>query len=130
MYEKKINAYDGFNKNICPDGWDVPTLKQWQLLVESVGGGKTAGKEMKSNDNSYWSGADLTDQFGFSAISAGYFHVRKGYNARNDELMAVFTVHSFNSTESNAIRIYDTQDSVQFAGFGNDYYLAIRCIKK
>ena len=130
LYEKKINAYDGFNKNICPDGWDVPTLKQWQLLVESVGGGKTAGKEMKSNDNSYWSGADLTDQFGFSAISAGYFHVRKGYNARNDELMAVFTVHSFNSTESNAIRIYDTQDSVQFAGFGNDYYLAIRCIKK
>lgn len=58
------------------------------------------------------------------------FSDRLGYNAKHNELMAVFTVHNFNTGESNAIRIYDSQDSVEFAGFGNWYYLAIRCIKK
>lgn len=73
LYETKINAYDGFNKNICPDGWNVPTLKQWKVLVEAVGGKDSAGKMMKSSENSYWSNENLADPFGFSAIPAGFF---------------------------------------------------------
>jgi len=130
LYDKIINAYDGFNKDICPDGWNIPTQKQWQALVESVGGKKIAGKVMKSNENSYWSDKDLTNSFGFSAIPAGYFHVRKGFNERNNELMAVFTAHSFNSTERNSVRIFDSRDSVQYTDYGADYFMAVRCIKK
>lgn len=130
LYETNINAYDGFNKNICPDGWNVPTLKQWNVLVETLGGKSTAGKAMKSSNESYWSGDNLSDLFGFSAIPAGYFLKGVGFNERYNGLMAVFTVHRFNSSESNAVRIYDTEDSVKFAGFGESYYLAIRCIKE
>ncbi len=134
LYEKNINAYDGFNKDFCPDGWNVPTLEQWYVLIESVGGGKTAGKALKSSDNLYWSDDDLTDSYGFSAISAGYFHERKGYNYRDNELMAVFTAHNFNSItgpgHGNGVRIFDTRDSVQYTLYGDWFYLAVRCIKK
>ncbi len=129
LYDVAIDGYDKFNQDICPDGWRIPTLKQWKTLVTFIGGGD-AGKMLKSSENSYWSDKDLTDPFGFSAIPSGFFHRLLGYNPKHNELMAVFTVHSFNSTESNAIRIYDTQNSVEFAGFGEGYYLPIRCIKK
>jgi len=132
LYERKINGYDGFNKNICPDGWDVPTSKQWQVLVEFLGGINVAGKAMKSNENLYWPDEDLTNKFGFSALPAGYYDKYKGYNSRCDvdELRAVFTVHSFNSSERNGIWINDKSDVVTYTDFGEGFYLSIRCIKK
>jgi len=132
LYERKINGYDGFNKNICPDGWDVPTLKQWQVLVEFLGGNNVAGKAMKSNENLYWPGEDLSNKFGFSALPAGYYDKYKGYNSRCDvdELRAVFTVHSFNSSERNGIWINDKSDIVTYTDFGEGFYLSIRCMKK
>ena len=132
LYERKINGYDGFNKNICPDGWDVPTSKQWQVLVEFLGGNNVAGKAMKSNENLYWPDEDLTNKFGFSALPAGYYDKYKGYNSRCDvdELRAVFTVHSFNSSERNGIWINDKSDVVTYTDFGEGFYLSIRCIKK
>ena len=132
LYERKINGYDGFNKNICPDGWDVPTSKQWQVLVEFLGGNNVAGKAMKLNENLYWPDEDLTNKFGFSALPAGYYDKYKGYNSRCDvdELRAVFTVHSFNSSERNGIWINDKSDVVTYTDFGEGFYLSIRCIKK
>ena len=132
LYERKMNGYDGFNKNICPDGWDVPTSKQWQVLVEFLGGNNVAGKAMKSNENLYWPDEDLTNKFGFSALPAGYYDKYKGYNSRCDvdELRAVFTVHSFNSSERNGIWINDKSDVVTYTDFGEGFYLSIRCIKK
>ncbi|MCQ2106898.1 MAG: hypothetical protein MJZ26_14040 [Fibrobacter sp.] len=132
LYEKDINAYDHYNQNICPDGWDVPTLKQWQVLVEFLGGINVAGKAMKSNENRYWPDESLMNEYGFSAIPAGYFVKSKGYNSRNDigELRAVFTVHSFNSTEKNGIWINDKSDVATYTNYGQGFYLSIRCIKK
>ena len=129
LYEKNINAYDHYNENICPDNWNVPTLTQWKTLVNYVGGNTIAGNVLKSNNNSNWSGTNHTDKYGFSATPAGFFYKTKGFNYKNNEKMAVFTIHNFKSYESNAIRIYDTQDTVNFQGFGNGYYLAVRCIK-
>ena len=129
LYEKNINAYDHYNENICPDDWNVPTLTQWKTLVNYVGGNTIAGNVLKSNNNSNWSGTNHTDKYGFSATPAVFFHETKGFNYKNNEKMAVFTIHNFKSYESNAIRIYDTQDTVNFKGFGNGYYLAVRCIK-
>ena len=129
LYDKVINAYDGFNKDICPDGWRVPTMKQWQVLVEFLGGTNVAGKEMKSDEGSYWSDDSLLNSFGFSAIPSGYFTIEKGFNSRNNELLAVFTVHSISTVESNSIIIFDTKNVIQFTNYGDGYFRAIRCIK-
>ena len=129
LYDEAINAYDEFNKDICPDGWRVPTMKQWQVLVEFLGGTNCAGKEMKSDEGSYWSDDSLLNSFGFSAIPSGYFTIEKGFNSRNNELLAVFTVHSISTVESNSIIIFDTKNVIQFTNYGDGYFRAIRCIK-
>lgn len=126
LYEKNINAYSGFNKNICPDGWNVPTLKQWNVLVDFMGGSNVAGKEMKSN--MLWLEQNLSNSFKFSALPAGYFHRKKGF--MDDSVKAVFTVHNLNTSEGNGIKIFETKESIQYTWFGDWYYLAIRCIKE
>lgn len=39
LYDVAIDGYDKFNQDICPDGWRIPTLKQWKTLVTFIGGG-------------------------------------------------------------------------------------------
>lgn len=126
LYEKNINAYSGFNKNICPDGWNVPTLKQWNVLVDFMGGSNVAGKEMKSN--MLWLEQNLSNSFKFSALPAGYFNRKKGF-MYDDGVKAVFTVHNLNTSQGNGIKIFETKESIQYTWFGDWYYLAIRCIK-
>ena len=44
----------GDGKVVCPDGWIVPTLTHWNVLIEYLGGASVAGKKMKLDDNSMW----------------------------------------------------------------------------
>lgn len=60
-------------KNICPAGWHVPSMDEWETLAEYVGGMEYAALNLKSKGTLYW---DLDmyckDQFGFSALPGGY----------------------------------------------------------
>ncbi len=130
LYEKHINAYDGFNQKICPEGWNVPTKKQWDLLISSVGGESVAGSALKSNEKSYWSDDNLLNEYKFSAIPSGYFSELVGFNRRHKEPLAVFTVHSLTSYEGNGIDISDTTDKIKYTVYGSTFSMAIRCIKE
>lgn len=95
--------------NICPDGWRLPDSLDFAILVASVGGVDTAGKNLKSIK--YWDdyeGYDTktgehierpgngTDQYGFTVLPAGY-------TAYNNEVSAVGVATYFWTTlELNA----------------------------
>jgi len=59
---------------VCPSGWHLPTNKELDLLMATVGGKKTAGKYLKAtngwNDYGKISG-NGEDKFGFSAMPGG-----------------------------------------------------------
>ena len=59
-------------KNICPTGWHVPTIFEWDTLSNRLGGNSVSGGKLKST-SSLWSsqssGADNSS--GFSAIPGG-----------------------------------------------------------
>jgi uncharacterized protein (TIGR02145 family) len=59
-------------KNICPTGWHVPTIFEWDTLSNRLGGSSVSGGKLKST-SSLWSsqssGADNSS--GFSAIPGG-----------------------------------------------------------
>lgn len=68
------------NQGICPQGWHIPSVSEWQELVEFLGE-DSAGYKMKvsKNHNPSWDG---NNESGFTALSAGagydkYF-LRKG----------------------------------------------------
>jgi len=58
----------------CPPGWHLPSEKEWQTLMNFVGGEKIAGKKLKAksgwNDYEGKSG-NGTDDFGFTALPGG-----------------------------------------------------------
>jgi len=60
----------------CPAGWHLPTRREWNNLVTAAGGSSVAGSKLKSTSgwDSYIgsTGGNGTDEFGFSALPAGY----------------------------------------------------------
>jgi uncharacterized protein (TIGR02145 family) len=70
--------YDWNTANaICPAGWHLPTVIEWQDLFERAGGTDIAGKKLKAKSG--WGGSDGggngngTDAYGFSAMPGGRY---------------------------------------------------------
>lgn len=67
-------------KGVCPDGWHLPSLKEWRILVQYIGDGH--GLKLKSKG--YWD-PEGTDDVCFSAKPAGeresYVYRALGYEA-------------------------------------------------
>ena len=59
------------NKSSLIPGWHVPTTAEWDALALAVGGTSVAGTKLKSTTD--WSSGAGTDDFGFSALPAGYY---------------------------------------------------------
>jgi len=84
-------AYDGLEKNaavygrlytwyaagderhICPDGWHLPSDKEWNSIVGLRGGNVTAGGQLKETGTEHWAEPNVgaTNESGFSARGAG-----------------------------------------------------------
>jgi uncharacterized protein (TIGR02145 family) len=55
----------------CPPGWHLPSIEEWDELINFVGGEDTAGKKLKAKSG--WDGnGNGTDSYGFSALPGGY----------------------------------------------------------
>lgn len=58
------------HKGICPDGWHIPSAKEWDALMIAVGGYSDADKYLKATSG--WDGdGNGTDAYGFSALPGG-----------------------------------------------------------
>jgi uncharacterized protein (TIGR02145 family) len=58
---------------VCPAGWHLSTVQEWDALVEYVGGQEVAGKRLKAKkgwkwNNYYDKDGSGTDDIGFSAL--------------------------------------------------------------
>jgi len=78
VYEPVGKLYNWYAVNdqrgLAPDGWHIPGNKEWQALVDSVGGGQVAGGLMKEPlTTPPWVGENIaaTNGTGFSAIPYG-----------------------------------------------------------
>ena len=65
----------GVIKGICPDGWHIPTINEWSVLVTFLGGTEIAGSKLKEIGNAHWLSPnnDATNECGFTALPAGWF---------------------------------------------------------
>jgi len=68
-YGRLYNWFEA--KMAVPLGWHLPINKDWQILVDFVGGEKVAGNRLRTKGgwiNSFHKG---TDKYGFSAMPGG-----------------------------------------------------------
>ena len=119
-------------RGICPEGWHLPKITEFNRLFTAVGGISTAGNMLKSRTGWYNNG-DGTDDFGFSALPVGrrdkYGDIYGNFYYEHGDY-ALFWIASEYSISSGWIA-YLSSDS-ESAGFTfgtKNYGYSVRCVK-
>ncbi len=122
-------AYSGKRQGICPNGWHIPSIKEWGILCDAIYDtyDEYAGTHMKSTEGWYsGSGYVASDnKTGFSALPAGG---AMGY----ESMGSVGKTTSFWSSDARD-NLTDLDYNVPYFGVASDYYssyaCSVRCIK-
>ncbi len=72
-------------RGLAPEGWHMPSLKDWESLVKIAGGDNDAGFRLKNNSG-WWENGNGNNQFGFSAIPGGgytSYGTLEGFNKKS-----------------------------------------------
>ena len=117
----------------CPAGWHLPSMDEFRILVETVGGEKIAGEKLKSKSG--WNdGGNGSDAFGFSALPAGVWF--DGGITGDDAGFSEETVGTgFWGSTKNAdnelceMNLVDKESAPDFNYRGRGFGNSIRCIK-
>ncbi|MDR2583334.1 MAG: hypothetical protein LBC75_07635 [Fibromonadaceae bacterium] len=111
----------------CPDGWHLPSMEEWQTLIDFAGGTKVAGKKLRATDDWVYDEEKSTDDFGFAALPGGWADAWASYYLGEGGFW-----HSSSTFPKADILVYTAM--CRFSVFGvmngvkNAMY-SIRCIK-
>ena len=109
--------------SVCPPGWHLPKLAEWETLTSYVGGmgSEIAASRLKSVDgweNSNW-GAGI-DACGFSVLPAGYF----SYESEGNGNIASFLSATAKYEHVNELIFFASEVGY----FSNEARHSIRCL--
>ena len=129
-YGRQCNATNDKKVGLCPDGWFLPSYKDFTILYETVGGTANAAYILKSVDGWDYGGNGL-DLYGFSLRPAG--------NWANDSNNADFyslggMAYLWSSTEYNIYNVSGEVFSYEHPEVERDSLrkfdaFSVRCIK-
>jgi uncharacterized protein (TIGR02145 family) len=115
----------------CPEGWHLPTAKEWDDLVKAAGGEHAAGKRLKPTRG--WAehegnSGNGTDDYGFAALPGGF-------QIGGEEFANVgISGNWWTATESdgnNAFcrNIFNNSDGVHASSYSRRLGLSVRCVR-
>lgn len=75
-------------KNVCPtyDGWQLPTDKDWNALIDYLGGQKNAEPKLKSKSGWNQPNGSNNNESGFSGLPSGYYNPGCAYGSSFSKL--------------------------------------------
>ena len=117
-------------RGLCPDGWSVPTIGEWQSLIETAGGDSIAGGNLKATDTWTFPNTGATDTLGFSALPGGY-NVQ-GCNAPFIELNTSGWWWSTSLDDDNqglTLHLFYDSGEASLEAMGTQSGLSVRCVK-
>ena len=61
-------------QGVCPEGWHIPSQKEWDILAEHLGGSDFAGGKMKEAGTQHWEepNTGATNESKFNGLPGGY----------------------------------------------------------
>jgi uncharacterized protein (TIGR02145 family) len=113
---------------LCPEGWRVATLEDWQKLIDYLGGAGVAGQLLK-HDSGWGGDGNGTNQSGFEGLPGGF----KGYDGIS--YSAGYMARWWTSTEKEGyfafgLDINFDQNNINIStGYKQDGF-SVRCIKE
>ncbi|MBA7589536.1 hypothetical protein ES708_31621 [subsurface metagenome] len=129
QYNPSDNGEIGTTQGICPTGWHIPTVTEWDTLINYIGGSSMAGGKLKETGTTHWNfpNTGATNENGFTALPAGYRHLTGSFNQLNS--YALFMSATENSSTDAWIVILNYKDfNVRRNYFYKTYGLSVRCV--
>ncbi len=117
-------------RNICPCGWRVASIQDWDEMIDYLGGDSIAGGKLKSQGTNYWKAPNLdaTNESGFSAVGGGILHGYSTFEHLNETVFYWTADAPHDVIADIKIMWYDSpliRDMINNKNFGN----YVRCIK-
>ena len=113
-------------RQLCPTGWDVPSVQDFQSLGEALGGMNIAASQMK--DDPFWMNADMDNTInnssGFSILPVGLRHDLTG-----ECRQAGMASHLWTSDPNTDIYVASMLATLQINGSDPRHGFVVRCIK-
>lgn len=137
-YGNLYNFYSVEDQNkLCPNGWDVPTLEDWGILIDFLGGDSIAGGKLKELGFDHWrfpnSGPDL--RTGMNVLPGGtrYSAVNSSVNGTFVSIGgngSIWTSTGNSNSEAISKYFYSGSTSVGHLINSKKYGKSVRCINK
>ncbi|MBN2350456.1 MAG: hypothetical protein JXJ22_16590 [Bacteroidales bacterium] len=115
-------------QGVCPSGWHLPSVEEWNQLASQLGGSSLAGGKMKEPTLTYWTTPNLnaSNSSGFTALPAGGFS--GSYNGINLNTYYWSATDDSGTNASTVSLDYNSGASVISDKDKGDLY-SVRCVK-
>ena len=112
------------SRNVCPNGWHVPTDAEWTLLTNYLGGVSVAGTKLKSTSG--WNnGGNGTNESGLNFFPGGFFF----YDFKYVGSFGYWWSSSNNSAFDAVYLHLGAYGSVLIGNAGKFYGYSLRCLR-
>lgn len=114
--------------DFCPAGWHVPTMAEWEQLIEYAGGINAAGGKLKQTGTTVWDSPNTgaTNDYDFKARGNGYYNGSAyGYNKIRSLLWCADDLTGLGRYVS---MFYDSASMLK-ATLPSNYFIGVRLIK-
>lgn len=139
VLDRKVSDDSNTVQGICPEGWHVPSEKEYNDLISLCGGAQAAVRKLRSLD---WPAPPTpTDEFGFNLVPAQpalYSPTKKEivFNpTSNPQAMLWTSSGTIRHTGSDSYSLFETRGSstARVTGtsqsIGSEFYTQCRCVK-
>jgi uncharacterized protein (TIGR02145 family) len=120
-------------RNIAPVGWHVPTVNEWQTLVDYLGGFSVAGNKAKEAGTTHWNSPNTgaTNESGFTALPGG---IRTKHGGGFDNMGEGAYFWSDSECDGNTETawhwfMYSFNSEMKENNFHKSFGTSIRCIR-
>lgn len=120
-------------QGVSPEGWHIPSIKEWLELVNNLGGNAIAGGKLKELGIEYWQtpNTNATNESLFNARPGGMYAFWLEFQWINQH--SVFATSTDVSVPGHpavsAIKLDYNTEKVTFGEFHPDDAISVRCIK-
>ncbi len=117
-------------RNLCPNGWHVPSDAEWTTLTTYLGGSTIAGGKLKEAGLSHWNALNdgATNETGFTALPAGY-HANYGTYGGLGTLNYFWSSTEYDATYVWARFLFNYDTNVNRSYYAKNQGYSVRCLK-